>query len=158
MLLRTFRDIPRWIWLWIKWWCEMKYQCLMLRGTQENLRAYSNYVVMCFVCPLNDLFALPSCIYVRAAIKSSCRMGKVWRNNGVTIETDWVIHFWAFPIVSSSKHCCVVSFMNNLTLLVSWFTIHPFLAPTMLKMFYYHHNHKHKFTITTGKTLRDQFW
>ena len=53
--------------------------------------------------------------------------------------------------------CCVVNFMNTLTLLYYWFTIYSFLAPwiadttilyscKVLKTRDHHLNHKHKFT------------
>ena len=61
-----------------------------------------------------------------------------------------------------------MSFTNVSILLESWFTIYPFLAPRIadttilysqkvLKTFNLYFNHKHKFTIITGKIRHDRF-
>ena len=57
------------------------------------------------------------------------RMDKVGCNSGVAK------YFCAFPMVSSSKHCCVVSFMNASILLEFWFTINQFLAPRITDIY-----------------------
>ena len=71
-MLRTQGDVVGWGWLWVKWSCKMKYQCLT-RSTRilaneiaqqevlEDLQSFLNYVVMYFVIWLNGLFASPNC-------------------------------------------------------------------------------------------------
>ena len=51
-----------------------------------------------------------------------------WVKFGIIVESLSIHHnFQTFPMVSSSQHHCIVSFINTLTLLESWFTIYPFL-------------------------------
>ena len=87
--------------------------------------------------------------------KPSNRMSEVWCNIGVAL------HFQHFQWLS--VYYVVVLWVFT-TLLESWFTIYPLLAPRtanttilyfhkVLKTLNCHLNHMHKFTIVTRKTL-----
>ena len=52
----------------------------------------SSYVVMCFVSPLNGLFASVRCPKDESS-KPSGRMGKVWCDGGVAIYL-WALSQW----------------------------------------------------------------
>ena len=130
------------------------------KSTTRSTRKLTKLFKLCcnVFCHLAEWFTYLLCqaIHKCESIKPLDRMDKVGSNN------EGAIYFHAFPTVTSSKHCCVVSFMNASILLESWFTFSELFAPIIadmtilyshkvLKAFNHHLNCKCKFTLIIGK-------